>query len=134
MKKITLLICLLGITFSYSQNKIEQSNFCKIATENGRASSKHFQKSYFTHDDYNTLIQIMYLSELAADSNQNYNNMSKESKEAGYIDKLAKMILKGYTSNDNEFSNTLKSYGFTHFQIILIDNTIKTKSKRYYLN
>lgn len=135
MKKLILLICFFGITYSYSQNKVEQSNFCKIATENGKASSKHFQKSYFTHDDNNTLIQVMYLSELAADSNQDYSIMSKESKETGYVDKLAEMILKTYKSNDYEFSNTLKSYGFTHFQVIQIDNNnLKNKSKRYNIN
>jgi hypothetical protein len=118
-----------------SENEKKRKEFCREATQKGKDASKHFKNSYFTYDRNNTFIQVMYLSEISADSGQSYSTMSRESKEPNYIDTLGKLIFNSYKNADYEFIDRLGSLDFTKFQVILVynDNT-KAYSKKMKIN
>ena len=127
MKNYKLILLLTFVSLSaFSQS---QTDFCDSFTKNARTSSVNFKKSYFTNKD-NTFIQIMYVSELAADSGQSYLTMSRESNNSDYVRTLTQKTLSSYRVYG--LTSTLKSYGFTHFQLVLIYNeNSKSYSTKY---
>lgn len=130
MKTYKLILLLFFIWLSsFGQSQIE---FCKTFTNNARTNSLNFKKSYFTYKE-DTFIQVLYISELAADSGQNYALISNESKEYGYLETLTKETLTKY--KEYGLAATLETNGFTKFQMILIYNDLeKLYSSIYSIN
>ena len=113
-KGITFLLILIVTLSAKGQTHVE---FCKNFTNNIRTSNINFKKSYVTYKN-NCFIQIMHISELSKDSNNDYYVMKKESLNSEYIESLATMTLKSY--NVNGVSDVLIKNKFSTFKIILV--------------
>jgi hypothetical protein len=118
-----------------SDKEIRQKAYCKILTDGSRTSSPYFHKSHFTYDKMNTLIQVMYASEMAADKGMNLNAFRNDAKDPEFINVLSKYTLKGYRNINVNFIDQMENNKFSYFQFVLIfDDNTKYYSKRTPIN